>query len=1516
MGVPDDPLSLFHPLIRDWFVARVGEPTEVQRLAWPRIAAGEHVLVTAPTGSGKTLAAFLWALDRLLTGAWPGGQARVLYVSPLRALNNDVQRNLLAPLAELREAFAADGAPVPDVRVLTRSGDTPSEERRRMARRPPEILITTPESLNILLTSRGGRAMLTGLAAVILDEVHAVVGSKRGVHLITAVERLVGLAGEFQRVALSATVRPLERVAEWVGGFEARGDPREPAYARRQVEIVASRVPKRYDLEVMYPGGEVDGGGEGKAGEVLWRSLVSELRHSLARHRSTLVFANSRRMVEKLTRLVNEDAQEELVYSHHGSLSREVRAVVEDRLKRGELKGIVATNSLELGIDIGALDEVVLVQAPPSVASAVQRIGRAGHRVGATSRARLAPMFPRDLIQAAVIARAVLAGEIEEATPIRGALDVLAQVIVSMAAVETWQVDELYAALRAADPYHDLSRRQFDLVIEMLAGRYAEVRIRELRPLVALDRVDGTVRGRPGAERTVYASGGTIPDRGYFHLRVADSSALLGELDEEFVWERSVGDTFTLGVQTWRIERITHNDVFVRPARAHAAMAPFWRADERDRSFELSEKVGLFLETVAPKLDDPGLPARLASEYRLREEAASALVRFLAAQRAATGALPHRHRLVVENVDDPQTRDGPGQMLLHTVWGGRVNRPFAMALQAAWQDRHGAPLEVAHDDDCVSVTTPGRRAAAELLALVRSDTVEALLRERLESTGFFGARFRAAAGTALLLPREGFRRRTPLWLSRQRAKELLEAVRRFSDFPIVLEAWRTCLQDEFDLGNLHRVLEELEDGRIVVRETTTSAPSPFAAGVAWKRTNELMYEDDTPLGGPSRLRGDLLEEVARAGHLRPRIPAELAVTFQRKLQRTHPGYAPRTAPELLDWTIERLVLPIAEWWELLAAMERDHGVGVLGALDELRGKVVAVARGGSSAALFVCAVENLPRIAGALGDALDQVALSEPGPNGGPAVEAQAWLADVLARARPVREIEEESEPLVELLAEVLRYYGPTRPGYLAGALGLAAEQERDALGALADEQRVVVDALTVDATSAQLCDAENLERLLRLMRAAARPAFTALPADHLPLFLATWQGLTSPGAGIEALRGAFDRLFGVPAPAALWEAEILPARLEPYYPAWLDALLAEGELGWFGCGQERLAFCLEGDRELLAAGGAEHGQHDVPEGEHAGDAASPANGETSDALVPEGPGRFAFEELLAHSRLSSAALSRALWELVWQGKVSNDGFAAIRRGIEAGFKPVEAEPQRRASRASGRVRFERWKGSRPFAGNWRRLLPVAEAADVLDLEAANRDRARLLLDRYGVLFRELLQRELPALQWPRLFRTLRLMELSGEVVSGQFFSGIAGVQFASHEAVRALQRGLASDRTWWLCAADPASPCGLDVDGLPELLPRRVPTSHVVFDGARVVLVSERRGKALRILVGPEHPRLPAYLAFLKVMLTRAVRPVRSVTVETINGEPAAACAYRPTLAEAFHTTRDGSALRLMRRY
>lgn len=1478
-------LAGFSPPVREWFLERFGEPTAVQRLAWPRIAAGEHLLVTAPTGSGKTLAAFLWAIDRMIAGAWATGSVRVVYVSPLKALANDIRRNLAAPLAELPEWCGRHRLEMPEIRVQVRSGDTPEPERRKMLARPPEILVTTPESLNLMLLSRRWRGLLGEVSTVILDEVHAVVGGKRGLHLATGVERLARIAGEFQRLALSATVEPAAEVARYVGG-RLPGDGPDPG-PPRPVGVAAAPSDRSYDLRVRLLG-PLDA--PVAADEGFWTELAAELGRTVRGNRSTLVFANSRRMVERVARLVN-DSQPGLAWSHHGSLSREIRSVVEERLKAGELRAIVATSSLELGIDVGSIDEVALVQTPPTVASAVQRLGRAGHDVGSVSRGRIYPTHARDLLHAAVLARAVLDGELEPTRPLRGALDVLAQVVVSMCAGETWPVDELYGALRCAEGYADLPRRHFDLVLDMLAGRYASARLRSLRPLVTVDRVDGTVRARPGAERLLYLAGGTIPDRGYYHLRL-ESGAPVGELDEEFVWERSVGDSFTLGVQSWKVERITHSDVVVAPVRSRAALAPFWRADERDRSSFLSDRVGLLLERLEPGLEHADAADRVAAELPVEPRAAAELVRSLRAQHAATGALPHRHRVVVERTAAADSGSDHRRIVLHTLWGGRVNRPLAMALAVAWERRDGVRPEVVHDDDCIALTYPATASPGDPFALLAGARVEELLRERLESTGFFGARFREAAGCALLLPRAGFRRRTPLWLHRLRAKELLDAVSAKGDFPLVIEAWRACLRDEFELDVLAARLDEVRDGVVEVREVRTDTPSPFAAGVLWRETNTLMYADDAARGARrGTLSADLVRQLAASSALRPGIPESLIAELEGKLQRTAPGWSPATGDELSDWVLERVVVPTDEWLRLLSGMARDHGADAAeGAAREAGRRVLRLAFADRGSPSLVVHVEAVPRLLHALGLERDLLRLSGiAGDEAAPDPRARDAVDLLLAGFGTA---DDGNGGLPGLVGDWLRFAGPALPARVAAVLGLDDAALAGAIDALAADGRVVVDALVAGSDERQVCDRDNLERLLRMLRAASRPAVECRPAELLPLFLAGHQGLGTRDATLEDLRSALEPLLGLPLPAGAWEAEVLPARVEPYLPSWLDALLSETGLEWFGAGEGRIALTLAGEREMVAE----------PAGEPGDDL----------GLFPHPLGRFTLEELSSAAGRSATEVTRQLWRGVWRGEVSAEGFGAVRRGILSRFRPSEAASPA-ASRSVRRTPRDRWRGSRPFGTAWYRLPPVPPEADPLDAEQRDQERVRLVVERYGVVFRELLEREAPGLQWRRLFRSLRLLELAGEVVSGRFFDGVQGLQFASPEGVRRLIDGLPEDLVWWLNAADPASPCGL---GLPLDLPRRIDTSHLVFHGGRLVVTSHARGRRLEVGVAPDHPELARYLAFLRVRLGRAERPARTITVDTVNGEPAASSPYRRALAAVAHLVRSGAAVRLSRRY
>jgi ATP-dependent Lhr-like helicase len=1495
-------LVQFHPLLRKWFADRVGRPTDVQEQAWPKIAAGEHLLISAPTGTGKTLAAFLWAINQLATGEWPTGHTSVLYISPLRALNYDIQRNLLEPLGAIKEIFGKAGEVFPEIQVQTRSGDTPQSERRRMLRHPPEILISTPESLNLLLSSTGGRSILTNLSTVILDEIHAVVGNKRGVHLITAVERLVRLSGEFQRIALSATIRPLEMVADFVGGFQIRGTSADPQYVPRPVTIVRSGAKKQYGLHLRFP----QEGLREEEQNSMWGPIVEELKKIIRQNRSTLIFVNSRRLCEMLTLRINEGEEEPVAYAHHGSLSLEIRSEVERKLKAGELRAIVATHSLELGIDIGALDEVVLVQSPFSVSSAIQRVGRAGHQVGQISRGTMFPTHPKDFLEAAVLVPAILGHDIEEAKPVLGPLDVLAQVIISMVGVETWEVNSLFAAVKASYPYRHLSRNQFELVLNMLAGRYAQSRIRELRPRISIDRLDGTVAARRGALQALYASGGVIPDRGYFHLRHQETKARIGELDEEFVWEASVGDTFALGTQNWQIRQITHNDVLVLPAPPREIAAPFWKAEENGRDFHFSERIGRFLEEADARLEDPAFPSILQEVNSMEVLAAEQLIDFLKRQKKETGCgLPHRHHLVVES-----TSSGPGgapgnMVVIHTLWGGRVNRPLAMALDAAWEARFGHRLEFYIGNDSVALLLPHDVRGEELLSVVGSARVESLLRKRLEGSGFFGARFRECAGRALLLARSRWGERMPLWLSRLQSQKLLDAVLRLEDFPILLETWRTCLGEEFDLESLKKVLAELESGTITWSEVRTSHPSPFARSDWWRQVSQYMYMGDEPKADKiSRLRGDLLREVVFQPGLRPMVSRDLVRRFEKKRRRLIPGYSPQTSRELLDWVVERLMIPQGEWEELLQAMRRDHGIDPDGLADELKDKLVRI-HPPEAAGPLVTAREIFHRI-------IDQFY----GRERNILVESMAGTP-VDREGGGVPPFEGEGEDLPLLLGQWLQFFGPTTLDFLRKTLGIEDERLQLALEDLVDAQKVIRGQLVSDGEAGEICDGENFEILLRLARSEFRPAFEPLGIEWLPLFLAAYQGITNPQSNLEGLQERIEQLLCYPAEAGIWESEIFPARVQPYDPSWLDTLMQEGDIKWIGAEGHRIAFCFESDLDLL--------QEDVPgEMDWKSDEDQPSSPESFQkggqltGLFPDPNGHYDFSALLRHAQLDPVSLAEKLWDGVWQGQVTSDAYIPLRRAVMNKFKvpdlvPKERRPLRRWEHR--RAGLTERKERRLFAGNWHLIASPEVSEGILEVEERRKDRARVLLDRYGILFRELLQRELPPLSWSGVFRSLRIMELSGEVIAGYFFEGIPGPQFISPRALRVLQRKLPEDTVYWINAADPASLCGLQLDALKGMLPPRVPSTHLVYRGAKLVMVSKRNGRDLTFHVPPDDPHLPEYMGALHHLLSRQFQPVRRIAIETINEDPAPQSPYVPALRTCFEVMVDYKQVNLSRK-
>jgi ATP-dependent Lhr-like helicase len=1414
--------TLFHPTIVQWFLAKYAYPTDIQIRSWPLIANDSHVLITAPTGSGKTMAAFLWAIQQLLTGQWETGQVRVLYISPLKALNNDVQVNLIAPLKQLQENF--DKAPV--IRVQTRSGDTPSSERQAMIRKPPEILIITPEGLNLMISSKKARHIFSGLATVIIDEIHAVAGSKRGTHLITAVDRLVGLSGEFQRIGISATVRPLQTVADFMGGFRMR---EKDIYEKRKVHIVQSHKPKQSRIQVRFPENAHE------RDQSIWPALIQHFVDIINQNQSTLLFCNSRRMTEKVTRLINESCNALVAYSHHGSLSKEMRQVVEQKLKAGELKAIVATGSLELGIDIGALDEIVLVQTPFQISSAIQRLGRAGHSIDKISRARIVPTHGRDFLNAAIMARAMIDSDIEPVIIPMQPLDVLAQILISMTGTQKWDIDELLAFIKTSYPYHQLTEHRYYLVLDMLAGRYDHTRIRELRQRISLDKIDNIVSAKDGALRMLYISGGTIPDRGYFDLRIKDSQSKIGELDEEFVWERSVGESFVFGTQVWQIQSIDHQNVHVTPA-AKSGMTPFWRAESIGRDYYFSEKVGLFLEkwNLSIESNDSFLDA-LISQYFMDLPAATGLIDFLKRQKQITQAdLPHRHHLLIEHFSDPMNQTDSKQVILHTLWGGKVNQPFAIALSQSWEDTHGYPLHVFFDDDCVILNLPHEFHQNDILRHVKSENINALLRKKLEKTGVFGARFRENAAISLLLPVKSFKKRMPLWLNRLRAKKLLEAVIQFDDFPILAETWRTCYQDNFDIDNLTMLLDEIQQGIIQVTETITRIPSPFTSNVLWQHVNKVMYEDDTPSGAKrSKLRTDILNEIVYSSELRPMIPQAIINTFTQKRHQTYPGYSPASAEDVLDLLKDRWLIPQNEWSDMMNAIQRDHQINCMDLEKKLKRKI-KVTRLPQAEISVVIALENESQIQKAL----------------------------------------KSNEMFQQLIESWLTYYGPVSFSFIFKVFGKNEQQLQHVLNELIAAQQIVYDLLIDKQEKKSFCDSKNLEILLRMMRQKNRPEFETLPISYLPLFLACWHKLDQSNNNIESLQDTLAQLIGFPGKAELWETDILPSRINPYELSWLDTLIADSDLIWMGQARQTLIFCFESEMSLFMT----------------------SNVKTDlSHIFPDPSGRYRLMELCNHADMQSQEMSSMLWSLFFKGNVSTDHFLSIRKGIETNFKPKKMQIQKRS--ISRRTGFNRWKSTRPISGNWYVLKGLSSKIDLLEKESMKRDQVRQLLNRYGILFRELLTHELPDLQWSTLIKTMRLMELSGEIISGCFFNDIPGLQFISHEAFRQLKSGLPKDIIYWLNASDPISMCGIGLDALKKDLPARRTNTHMVYHDTHVVLISKKNGKHLEFRCAPNAPAMYTYLSFFKVLIGRQFNPLPKVVVEMVNDAPVCDSPYIETL-------------------
>jgi ATP-dependent Lhr-like helicase len=1160
-------LDVFSPQTRAWFEGNFAAPTPAQEKGWPAIASGKSVLIQAPTGSGKTLAAFLSAIDRLTPQ--PGAGLRVLYVSPLKALNYDVERNLRGPLAGLRS----------ELRVAVRTGDTPQKERVAMLREPPDILITTPESLFLMLTSRA-RELLRSVDTLILDEVHAVAGTKRGAHLALSVERLEALAAQpIQRIGLSATQRPLEEIGRFVGGG-------------RPIELVDAGVAKELDLEVVVPVEDMREPGEsreeGWETRSIWPSIYPALVDLVRAHRSTIVFVNNRRLAERLALRLNEAAEEELARAHHGSLAREQRTMIEEDLKAGRIPCLVATSSLELGIDMGAVDLVIQVESPKSVARGLQRIGRAGHSLGEVSRGRIFPKFRADLLESAVVAQRMREGAIEETQIPRNPLDVLAQHVVAICADEEIEVAELHKLVRRAYPFADLSRAQLENVLDMLAGRYPSDEFAELRPRIVWDRTAGVIRGRPGSRRLAVTNAGTIPDRGLFGVFIAgETGGRVGELDEEMVYEARAGQVIVLGASSWRIEEITRDRVLVSPVPGVPGAVPFWKGEGVGRPYELGEAIGRFSrELLAQK--EPRVPD-------LDERAQKNLLAFLREQERATGAVPSDRTVVVERFRD---EIGDWRVCILTPFGARVHAPWAMAVGARLRESLGLEVQSIWSDDGIAFHLPDADSPpATDLFVLDPDELEDLVLAEVGQTALFGARFRENAARALLIPRRRPGERTPLWQQRLKAQGLLQVARKYSSFPIVLETYRECLQDVFDLPALKRLLGRLRERELDLVDVETQTASPFASSLLFDYIATYMYEDDTP---PAERRAqalsldrDLLRELLGQEELRELIDVDALAEVEASLRPF-----PRDSEALHDLLRLRGDLRVGEFDESHAAiLEAERRA--------MRVRIAGEER--------LAAAEDAGRYRDGLG-------LMPP-----------SGLPEVFLK--PV------ADALRSLVARYARGRGPFTTGEVSAWFGVEVEEE---LRDLERDEKLVRGELRPGGTEREWCDPDVLRRLRRASLAALRREVEPVEQAALGRFLPSWHGIDRRAS----LREALIPLQALALPVALWESELLPRRVPGYRPEQLDQLCASGELVWVGAGLDRVAVFFREDASLLGRPAAAQ----APEGE--------AHDAIRAALAG---GALFWDGILSATELDAGVALPALWDLVWSGEVTNDSWSPLR---------------------------------------------------------------------------------------------------------------------------------------------------------------------------------------------------------------------------------------------------------------
>ena len=1484
----DAALALFHPVTREWFSTALGEPTAAQELAWPPIARGESTLLLAPTGTGKTLAAFLWCLNRLMFDSGQQESAdgerhtRVLYISPLKALAVDVERNLRVPLEGIAELARRAGISPCLPEIAVRTGDTPQRERARFRRQPADILITTPESLYLLLTSEAGAALRTA-ETVIVDEIHALVPTKRGAHLALSLERLDAIAARpLQRIGLSATQRPLEEVARFLAGNDLSGKSARPVTIVNALSAKQLSLHVEVPVEDLAPAAAPNAASTGPKRASIWTTIPPRLLEIVRQRRSTLIFVNNRRTAERLAGSLNELAAPEelpIARAHHGSLAAAQRAEIEEQLKAGRIRALVATSSLELGIDMGAIDLVIQIESPPSVASGLQRIGRAGHRVGVVSEGILFPKYRADLIACAAITRAMHERRVESTAILRNPLDVLAQQIVAIVAhppqlgaprqrgerprEAAISVADLQALVCRAAPFATLSRAALESVLDLLSGRYPSDEFAELRPRITWDRSTNVLTPREGAKSLAILNAGTIPDRGLYGVFLSGEHrkpVRVGELDEEMVFESRVGEVFALGASTWRIDEITHDRVLVSPAPGRAGKLPFWHGDQSGRPLEFGRRVGALVRELRALPPNAAI-SRLVREHDLDAQAAENLLRFLADQAGATAAVPDDHTVVVERIRDEL---GDWRVCVLTPFGNRVHTPWAMAAAAQIEAAGGPHVETMATDDGFVLRFPDTGATPDPRPLIPSSAaVSDLVLGQLAGTSLFAGKFREASARALLLPRRRLSTRAPLWQQRKRAADLLAVAARYPDFPMILEAHRECLRDIFDMPALVEVLRSIESGEIQVHVVDTPKPSPFAASLLFGYVGNFIYDGDAPLAerraaalaiDQSQLR-DLLGEADLRELLDPVAVSEVEAHLQLLGEPHHVRSADGIHDLLLrlgDLTREELVRRLA------APQLLDE----IGGLVRAR-RIVEISMAGERRCI---AVEDAARYRDALGVKL---------PPGLP----QSLLQPVAA-------------PALELVRRYARTHGPFTLEEAARRFGLKPEAVEEALGTLVRDGRVLEGGFRPGGLHREYCDAEAL-RLIRAkslsrLRREIEPAEPRLFAR----FATHWHGVLQKRRGLDALLDTVESLEGAPLPASLLESQILPARIARYSPADLDTLIGAGEVVW--CGVEAIGE-RDGRMALYLAG--RMGEL-LPPRSISGEPLSARAEAILAELARSGATFFAPLHEAVGGGYPGETVD-ALWGLVWRGLVTNDTLHALRAFI--------AKPE--SSRSSKRVHNQpafRSRRTTPASaqGRWT-LVSAPDRSTAAAQTGWSYALAQQLLQRYGIVTRETAGQEGVPGGFSAVYEVLKALEAQGKIRRGYFVAGLGAAQFAQPAAVELLRslRAGARERPEMaaLAAADPASPWG-SILPWPEAEDASVPLTRSV--GATVVLRDgdiaaylRRNNPALHVFLPADEPErsaaareLAAFLADYaqELLQNQETRHHGGLLIAAINGRPA----------------------------